>query len=956
MPNATDQPSDGSRRGTLVILVLAAAVAAGLWFYLDRPGAPTSPERLGPTEPAAGAATDDARTTTPDVPRTADTGTTSSDVDSRTAGADTVAPKDATRTAEADATIQAEEPGTSEVESEATTDIALTTDTGATAQDGDSEAAGAGTEIRTDLARTPDAGTAGGAPSAADSATDVPTDVALTTDAGAATREEDSETAGAGTEVRTDLARTPAAGTAGEAPNIVDSATEVPTDVALTTDAGAATREEDSGAVDSETEVWTDLARTPGAGTADEAPSIADTTGTTRSTDDGTGDASGIARTAGTDSAEPSSDGARTADSATTEDAQQLAGAEPTVVPAKDELVLAPAPELTVESSPIDAPPVDETTGVTSVLAAVEDTIERIGSAIRERLDLESEADADTKLRVQVTYDDSQEDAAQDDGGSNVAAQNTESDASIPTEETPTPKSDVVTGTDLAKPAEPDVATGTDLAKPAEPDVATGTDLAEPAEPDVATGTDLAEPAESDIATGIDLAKLSESDDVAARATDTDASTPADHAPTRDSDVDTDADIAQSTEPAVAAPSDVTQPADTASAEADAEAKEFVETLTDTAPETIAVDRADHFVTQERMISLVPEDSIESVTLDDLAKDESLTSDTPITVVREVEQIEPAVPEQLIAESGGDLDKPLRVRVTYDDSQDTTEQDGSGSVAVEEDVVEQAAVREPQERIGAESDDSQDTTELGGSGPTEVKEDIVEQKAAVREPQERIGAESDDSQDTTERDGSGPVAMEETVVEEITVREALERIRAEPERPLTVIKKVRYFEVMTLRELLDTVADSDTFLNVVTRPYRIESATLADILRQHKAENPDSIFYIHTVQPTDEQGIWGIVQFGLIDNFARGMAIRHGKDIETYTVRIPRDADERLEDQSSSFLGRLIDRKTKDSYVYNFREHRIGRNPDRIYPGQELVIINFEPEELMSIYRHFDSG
>ena len=161
---------------------------------------------------------------------------------------------------------------------------------------------------------------------------------------------------------------------------------------------------------------------------------------------------------------------------------------------------------------------------------------------------------------------------------------------------------------------------------------------------------------------------------------------------------------------------------------------------------------------------------------------------------------------------------------------------------------------------------------------------------------------------------------------------------------------------MTLRELLDTEEDADTFLNVVTRPYRLEAATLADLLRRQKTENPDSIFYLHTVQPTDEQGIWGIVHFGLIDNFARGMAVRRGEDVETYTVRIPRDADERLRDRSSSFLGKLIDRKTKESYVYNFRDDRMGRSPDHVYPGQEIVIINFEPEELISIYKHFASG
>ena len=143
---------------------------------------------------------------------------------------------------------------------------------------------------------------------------------------------------------------------------------------------------------------------------------------------------------------------------------------------------------------------------------------------------------------------------------------------------------------------------------------------------------------------------------------------------------------------------------------------------------------------------------------------------------------------------------------------------------------------------------------------------------------------------------------------------------------------------------------------MVTRPYRIESATLADLLRRAKTEDPDSIFYLHTVKKTDVQGIWGIIHFGLIDNFARGMAIRRGEDVETYTVRIPRYADERLEDQSSSYLGLFIDQKTKDSYVYNYRDHRMGRNPDRIYPGQEIVIIKFEPEELISIYGHFTAS
>ena len=340
------------------------------------------------------------------------------------------------------------------------------------------------------------------------------------------------------------------------------------------------------------------------------------------------------------------------------------------------------------------------------------------------------------------------------------------------------------------------------------------------------------------------------------------------------------ADTPTPTVPALAA--DPASAPDVARAATDeAEAKQYVETLTAAAPQTIPVDKAAHFATREQVLSLVPEDTIERVSVAELAKDDTLAAEAPITVVREVEQtVKTAVPEQLVAESGGDLDTRVRVLTRDEDSPDDTERNEAG---------------------------------------------------------QEIAAGSE-------------------TVEKITVREALARLLAEPEKPISIIKTVRYFEVMTLRELLGTEGDTDTLLDVVRRPYRIETATLADLLERQKAENPDSIFYLHTVRPTDEQGIWGIVQFGLMDNFARGMAIRRGEDTETYTVRIPRDADERLHDQSSSFLGKLIDRKTKESFVYNFREDRMGRNPDRIHPGQEIVIINFEPQELVSIYRHFASG
>ena len=376
--------------------------------------------------------------------------------------------------------------------------------------------------------------------------------------------------------------------------------------------------------------------------------------------------------------------------------------------------------------------------------------------------------------------------------------------------------------------------------------------------------------------------------DEAARTADAGAALPADGARTADADTAAPAAPVRTTDSAAAPAPDVARTAEpeataarTAEA-AEAEAKLYVERLTTTSPPTIPVDKAAHFVTGEHVVSLVPEDMIESVSVGALAEDDTLEAETPITVVQEVEQIETVGPEQLIAESGGDLDTKLHVLVDYGDA--------------------------------------------GGDAEEEV---------AVQ-------------------GGVGENAGE--AVEEITVREALERLRSEPEKPIAIIKTVRYFEVMTLRELLDAEEDTGTFLNVVTQPYRLEAATLADLLQRRKAGNPDTIFYLHTVQPTDAQGIWGIVQSGLSDNFARGMAVRRGEKIETYTVRIPRDADERLHDQSSSFLGKLIDRKTEESFVYNYRDNRMGRNPDRINPGQEIVIIDFEPEELVSIYKHFAGG
>ena len=289
------------------------------------------------------------------------------------------------------------------------------------------------------------------------------------------------------------------------------------------------------------------------------------------------------------------------------------------------------------------------------------------------------------------------------------------------------------------------------------------------------------------------------------------------------------------------------------------EAEAFIESLTETNPEPVAVEEADHFVRSDQSISLLPPGTIEQSSVTEVLADPSLTLDSPITVVKEIEQVEVISPARLIAESGGDLEQTITVLANGEKLQ-------------------------------------------------------------------------------------------------TTVREALQTHASNPDQPISVIKKVRHYQITTPSELhaaLDQTVQGEALIGVIKKPYRLEAATIAELLIEQELLDDESVFYVRTVQPSDEQGIWGIVHGGLISNFARGVAIRRGEEINTYQVAIPRLADEVLEDASSSYLGRLIFGKTINSYVYNFKENRMGKNPDTLFPGQEIVIVKFSPDELIEIYKHF---
>ena len=301
----------------------------------------------------------------------------------------------------------------------------------------------------------------------------------------------------------------------------------------------------------------------------------------------------------------------------------------------------------------------------------------------------------------------------------------------------------------------------------------------------------------------------------------------------------------------------VTQPTAVETPSVESQAKAYITKLTETQAEPVPAKNADHFVSKDQIISLLPESAIEFTTPKDLARNPALKPDTPITVIREAEQIETVTPEKIIAEAGGDLNKIVKI-------------------------------------------------------------------------------------------------VDGDEIRELTVREVLQRYAANPDQPISVVKTIQYFEITTPGEIaLDKTLAPDQELRIITEPYRLEAATIAELLMREGKYNPDSIFYVRTVRDTDDQGIWGIIHDGIMTNFAQGMAIRRGKEVNTYKVDIPRDADELLQDRASSFLGKLIHRKAAESYVYNFKKNRMGKNPDQVMPGQEIVIINFEPEELIGIYKHF---
>jgi hypothetical protein len=173
----------------------------------------------------------------------------------------------------------------------------------------------------------------------------------------------------------------------------------------------------------------------------------------------------------------------------------------------------------------------------------------------------------------------------------------------------------------------------------------------------------------------------------------------------------------------------------------------------------------------------------------------------------------------------------------------------------------------------------------------------------------------------------------------------------DPNAPITLISRKSHRIDMTFGELSQLDLAADQPVKAIIQQDEQEIA-VKDIVTE--AMPADALYYLHRVSAADKQGLWGIIQSGLINKFREGLIIDGiARNRESVQVTIPADADEKLPSGLSSFLGKILTSKVNSSYVYNFKQHKMEDGPDRIYPGQQLILIHFTPQELRDIYIFF---
>ncbi|MDI3323512.1 hypothetical protein QKW35_03895 [Pontibacterium granulatum] len=235
---------------------------------------------------------------------------------------------------------------------------------------------------------------------------------------------------------------------------------------------------------------------------------------------------------------------------------------------------------------------------------------------------------------------------------------------------------------------------------------------------------------------------------------------------------------------------------------------------------------------------------------------------------------------------------------------------------------------------------------------------------------------------TPEAESEPPTEPEPTPEVVKQAREHIDQITAPPEDSIDIEKADHFVTASQLLKLPIQQTESEAVLETVddagTKTFGVETGAISvapvttsatptivvgeaeltasnRIKLQELLDRPETsakqVFYIHAVNEGDSQGLWGILQRGLTRTFAEGIVL--GKKQQTLYVEIPEEADEKLENQLSSFLGKVLQQKVESTYIYNYRSGRLGDDPDLIEPGQQLIIVEFSEDELVRVYNHF---
>jgi len=176
---------------------------------------------------------------------------------------------------------------------------------------------------------------------------------------------------------------------------------------------------------------------------------------------------------------------------------------------------------------------------------------------------------------------------------------------------------------------------------------------------------------------------------------------------------------------------------------------------------------------------------------------------------------------------------------------------------------------------------------------------------------------------------------------DIELNTTITRVIPQKHRIVTTMGDLKNIDIAVNQPLIATITHGS------------QAVTLKD-LTQSELLPDDALFYLHRVTDHDVQGLWGIIQSGLIDKFKHGIeleGIAHNKNL--IQAIIPDDADEKLPSGLSSFLGKILKNKVDNSFIYNLKTRSMGHDANLIFPGQQLILIHFPPIELEQIYQFF---